>query len=150
MKRLIFNTNAVDLLISESLPLKWNKYWREILNKTSQLLLFEPLITEFFYKLSRNHGYITTQNKILQLKSLESMKFITIDDNLAISAGKVVNKYQKYKLSLVDSYILACGKKFAAKIITTDPGIKNASRDAKVSVDFIALKEIKENKSFGN
>lgn len=70
------------------------------------------------------------------------MRFIPVDDNLAISAGKMVYKYRKNSVSVVDSFILACGKKQGARIITTDPGIKNASKSEKVSVDFIPFKEI--------
>lgn len=142
MRKLIFDTNSIDLLIQETLPLKWKKYWQEIKNKTSQLLLFEILITEIFYKLSKNYGSLTMEHKILQLKSIENLRIIKIDDNFAILAGKMVNKYQKYGLSIVDSYIIACGKKFGGLIISTDPGIKKACKEEKVKNDFIPLKEI--------
>lgn len=142
MKKLIFDTNVIDLLIRESLPIKWKKYWHEIQNKTKQLLLFEILITEIFYKLSKKYGYKTIQTKILQLKSLQSLILIKIDDNLAISAGKFKNRYQKHNLSIVDSYILACSKKYNARIISTDPGIKKACKDEKVEIDFIPFKEV--------
>ena len=142
MRKLIFDTNSIDLLFQEKLPLKWKKYWQEIKNNTSKLLLFEILITEIFYKLSRTYGSSTMEHKILQLKSLESLKFIEIDDNFAILAGKMVIKYQKYGLSIVDSYIVACGKKFGGLIISTDPGIKKACKEEKVKNNFIPLKAI--------
>lgn len=142
MKKLIFDTNAVDLLISEKLPIKWKRYWNEIKKNHSRLLLLEPLITEFFYKLSRNYGEGITLHKIMQIKALKSSHFIDMDDNLAILAGKMVNKYQKHRLSVIDCYLLAGGKKNGARIITTDAGIKNASKKEKIQIDFIPFEDI--------
>ncbi len=142
MKNYIFDTNVFEFLINNQLPIKWNRYWQEIKNNAKNIILFEILITEIFYKLSKIYGFSSIESKIYQIKSLTSSIIAKINDNIALLAGKIRNKYQKNNLSIVDSYILAYSVHYHARIITTDSGIKKAGKDEKLEVDFIPFKEI--------
>ena len=142
MRKIIFDTTVFDLIYNDILPEKWRRYWQEIRNNNRELILFEILISEIFYRLSQEYGFEPIQNKIYQIKSLKSSKLIIIDDRIAISSGKIKNKYRG--LSIVDSFILALSNHLNAKIVTTDHGIRDASKGEKIKVDFLPWEEVRK------
>lgn len=130
-----------DLIYNDKLPEKWKRYWQEIKSNYRELILFEILISEIFYQLSKNYGFSQVRNKLLQIKSLKSTRLVKVDDRIALNTGKYKIKY--HDLSLVDSYILAFSKHYNAKIVTTDFNIKKACKKEKIKIDFLPLEEVK-------
>lgn len=92
--------------------------------------------------MSKIYGFSRIESKIYQIKSLTSSIIAKNNDNIALLAGKIRNKYQKNNLSIVDSYILTYSKHHYARIVTTDSGIKKAGKNEKLEVDYIPYKEI--------
>jgi len=88
MRNYLFDTGVFSLLFSEKLPEKWLRYWTEIRNGTKNLVLFEFLISELFYKNSLLHGFQKTTDRIMQIKSLGASRIVGIEDNEAFAVGK--------------------------------------------------------------
>jgi len=145
LKKILFDTTVFDLIYNDILPEKWRRYWQEIQNNNRELILFEILISEIFYRLSKEYGFEPIQNKIYQIKSLKSSKIVKINDRLALNAGKIKIKY--HNLSIVDSYILTLSNHFNARIVTTDHGIRDASKGERIQVDFLPWEEVRKLKT---
>ncbi len=125
-----------------SIPDKWRRQWEEAITGKKNLILFEPLIAEIFYRLALKIGETKANERILWLKSLPSTKIIEINNNLAIEAVKVYLKFRRYSLSLVDSFSAVIAKRRNAALFTTDTGIRNVCRRIGVSVSFLPKKAL--------
>lgn len=140
MKRCLLDTNAFSLLIYDHIPEKWSRIWREIRLGLRGLLLFEPLVSEMYYKNIPKLGKKGARDKVLWLKSLNKTELYSLDDNDAINAGAIRVDYSPYGLSLVDCFLLSVAKKHTALILTTDPSIRNVARKMKVEANFLPFK----------
>lgn len=139
MRNYLFDTNVFSLLFLDKIPEKWSRYWKEIREGSKKLIIFEMLISEILYKNSKKLGLEKTKDKILEIKSLRNSVIIPVDDNDAFSSGGYMLKLNKFGLSHVDSYILTLSKRCNARIVTTDPGLKNAGKNIGVEVDYLPL-----------
>ena len=139
MKQYLFDTNSVSLTFYNSLPEKWKRYWKEVRMGKCGLLLIEPLISEIYYKNIPKLGKKKSKDHIFWLKSLPQTKIHQLDDNDAIKAGDIKVQYSRYKLSLVDCFILSVAKDHNAVVFTTDYQMKYVSSKIKVNVNFLPL-----------
>jgi len=138
MKHYLFDTNALSLAFAEALPEKWVRPWKETRAGHRGLLLFEPLVSETYYKNIPRYGKKISKDRIFWLKSLPRSKMHQIDDNDAIRAGDIKVQFPG-NLSLVDCFLLAVAKTNNAKIFTTDYGVRDAARKMKIEVDYLPL-----------
>ncbi|MDO9537382.1 MAG: PIN domain-containing protein [Thermoplasmata archaeon] len=138
MKHYLFDTNAISLAFDNALPEKWVRPWKEVRMGNGRLLLFEPLVSETYYKNIPKYGKKASKDKIYWLKSLPKTKIHQIDDNDAINAGDIKVQYSR-KLSLVDCFLLAVAKANSAKVFTTDPSVRDTARDMNINIDYLPL-----------
>ena len=68
MKRYLFDTNAISLTFDNTLPDKWIRHWKEVKAGTGGLVLFEPLISETYYKNIPKHGKKRSKDNIYFFK----------------------------------------------------------------------------------
>ena len=141
MKKYLFDTNTISLWIDNSLPEKWIRPWKEIKMGYSNLLLFEQLISETYYKNIPKHGKKYCKDKILWLKGLPNKNIHIIDNKDAFNAGDIKIQY-KDKLSLVDCFVITIAKTNGAKVFTTDYFVRDIARKMKINVDYLPLKKI--------
>ena len=141
MKRYLFDTNAISLWFDNSLPEKWLRQWKEIKIGNSTLLLFEQLISEAYYKNIQKYGNKKSRDNIFFLKSFPNSYIYKIKDKDALSAGDIKVKNNKYKLSLVDCFLIAIARTNRAEIFTTDPSIRDVAKKMKISVNYFPLKK---------
>ena len=125
-------------MLSGKTPEKWKRPWHEIrfIHK-NKLILFEPLISEIFYQISKKIGFKKAKNKIEWIKTLPTSEIISLNDNIAITAGKYKISYNKYGISLVDCYSLTLALRKNATILTTDTGLKNSAKKLNIVTNFI-------------
>ena len=139
MKRYLFDTNSISLTFDNDLPEKWIRPWKEVKAGIGSLVLFEPLISETYYKNIPRHGKKISKDNIYFLKSLPKAKVHQLDDNDALNAGDIKIQYKQYGLSLVDCFLITVAKTNNAKIFTTDHGVREVARSMKVKVDYLPL-----------
>ena len=137
MKRYLFDTNSISLAFNNSLPKKWIRFWSEIRMGDSGLLLFEPLISEAYYKNIPKYGKKDCKDKIFRLKSLPKTEIHPLDDNDAIRAGDIKVQYPEYNLSLVDCFLLSVAKARGSKVFTTDHSVRDIAKKMNVNVDYL-------------
>ena len=142
MKKCIFDTNAVSLIFSKNVPEIWERYVKQVRKGERILLLFEPLISEIFYKNEPNFGISECKTRILQLKALPKVEFHTLTDTDAINAGEIKVRYKEYDLSLVDCYLLTVGKHRKSIILTTDHTVRDVGKKIDVEIIYHPLPEI--------
>lgn len=139
MKRYLFDTNSISLTFNNLLPEKWIRFWKEVRMGNCGLLLFEPLISETYYKNIPKYGKKTCKDYIIWLKSLPKTKIHQINDKDAINAGDIKVQFSKYGLSLVDCFLLSIAKLHRAMVFTTDHSIRDVAREMNVKVSFLPL-----------
>ena len=137
MKRYLFDTNSISLTFDNVLPEKWIRFWKEVRMGNSGLLLFEPLISETYYKNIPKYGKKACKDKIMWLKSLPKTKIHKLDNNDAIRAGDIKVQYSEYGLSLVDCFLLTVAKVHSAMVFTTDHDVRDVAREMNVKVSFL-------------
>lgn len=137
MKRYLFDTNSISLTFNDSLPEKWRRFWKEVRMGSKGLLLFEPLISEIYYKNIPKHGKQNCKNKIIWLKSLQKTEIHQLNDRDAINAGDLKIQFSRYDLSLVDCFLLSIAKANKAMIVTTDHSVREVARKLNVNVSFL-------------
>lgn len=136
MKKCLFDTYAVSLMLSGGLPEKWIRYANEVRKGERILLLFEPLISEIFYKNEPKFGISTCREKIYWLKSLPKVEIHKLTDTDALDAGEIKIRNSQYDLSLVDCYLLSIGKRRNSIILTTDHGVRDVGKKIGVEVNY--------------
>ncbi len=141
MKKCIFDTNAVSLMFSENLPEIWERYVKQVRKGERILLLFEPLISEIFYKNEPNFGFSICRDKIYQLKALPKVEIHRLTDTDAINAGQIKIRYLDYDLSLVDCYLLSIGKSRKCIILTTDHKVRDVGKKIDIEIIYHPLAE---------
>lgn len=139
MKTYLFDTSMISLILSDTLPEKWSRYWKEVRYGTKKTILFEGLVSEIFYKNAPRHDFQFMRKKLEWIKSLQASKIVNITDNDAFEAGEYMVNLCKFDLSLVDAYILTVARKNTARIITTDTNLKQASKTVRVECDYLPL-----------
>ncbi len=143
MKRYLFDTNSISLTFNNSIPEKWTRFWKEVRMGNKGLLLFEPLISEIYYKNTPKHGKKVCKDKIMWLKSLPKTRIYQLNDRDAINAGDFKVQFSKYGLSIVDCFLLCVAKAHGAMVFTTDPSVKNVARKLNIKVSFLPFPKIK-------
>lgn len=136
MKKILFDTYVVSLMLSGNLPEKWVRYANEIRKGERILLMFEPLISEIFYKNVPVFGISKCRDKIYWLKSLPKVEIHTLTDNDALDAGEIKVQQLQYGLSLVDCYLLSIGKRRNSIVLTTDHGVRDVGKKIGVEVKY--------------
>lgn len=139
MKRYLFDTNSISLAFDNTLPEKWARFWKEVRMGNSGLLLFEQLLSETYYKNISKYGKAACKDKIIWLKSLPKTEIYQLDDNNAISAGNIKVEFSKYRLSLVDCFLLSVAKVRGAMVLTTDRSVRDVAKKMNVNVNFLPL-----------
>ncbi len=142
MKKYLFDTNAISLTFNRNLPEKWIRPWKEVKAGTGGLVLFEPLISETYYKNIPKHGKKKSKDDIYLLKSLPKTKIHQLNDNDAMNAGDIKIQYKQYQLSLVDCFLITVARANNAKIFTTDHNLSNVARKMNVKVDYLPLAKL--------
>jgi len=135
MRGYLFDT-MVHMVACNSIPEKWRRQWKEATVGNKSLLLFEPLIAEIFYQLTRQKGESAAVNRILWLKGLPTITMVKLDDNIAMDAGRF-RRRREFNISLVDAFALAISKKKRAELFTTDHGIRDAGKKIGVNVNYL-------------
>jgi len=74
MNRYLFDTNSISLAFNGAIPEKWSRFWREIRMGNRGLLLFEPLVSEIYYKNILEYGKKPCKDKILKCKQIRITK----------------------------------------------------------------------------
>lgn len=136
MRKCLFDTNAVSLMLSDRIPEKWVRYSTGVREWKIVLLLSEPLISEIFYKNVSKFGHAECRKHILLLKSLSHVEIHSLTDSDAINAGEIKIRLSQYGLSLVDYYLLSIGRPHKSIILTTDHGVKDAGRKIGVEINY--------------
>jgi predicted nucleic acid-binding protein len=103
------------------------------------LLLFEPLISEIYYKNFPKQGKRACKDKILWLKSLPKKGVYSLKNRDAINAGEIKVRFLRYNLSLVDCFLLSVGMHCNATLLTTDHSVRDVARKMNIKVDFLPL-----------
>lgn len=134
----LFDCMALVWALQHELPDKWVRSWDEVAGRRRQLLLFEPLISEVYYQLSRRINSMNAKSSIIGLKSNPGVIIHPLDDNDAILAGQFKNTF--HGLSLVDCYNLALAQRHKAKIFSTDIQLREAAKSKGVMIDYIPFK----------
>ena len=137
MRGCLLDANAFSMLVYEGVPEKWERIWKDMRMGKTQLMLIEPLISEFYYKNIQRVGKKGSKDKIYHIKAWRNTQIINLDDNDAIMAGSFKVEYRKYSISLVDCFILAVCKRNRLKILTTDPGVRDVGKKLGVDVSFL-------------
>lgn len=78
MSTYLFDTNAFSIFISNNIPEKWQRYWKEVRFTKRRLILFESLISEVFYKNSEQYGFKAMKDKIGWIKTFPSSRIVKI------------------------------------------------------------------------
>lgn len=139
MKKYLFDTSSISLTFDNTLPEKWKRSWKEVKAGSGGLVLFEPLVSETYYKNIPKYGKKASKDNIYLLKSLPKTKIHQLDDNDALNAGDIKDQYYHYRLSLVDCFLITVAKANNAKIFTTDYSVRDVARKMKVKVDYLPL-----------
>ena len=141
MNGYLIDTNVLSWLLYENnIPEKLLKYWNQIQNKQSRLILIAPVVSEIFYKNAPNIGDEKTEYEIWKLVNSLNPKLYSLGYNDAIKAGAIKIKYsgrKKDELSLVDCFLLAVAKRYKTSIITTDHSIDNIGRNMNIDVRYL-------------
>ncbi len=140
MKKYLFDTNAISTILFGSAPEKWLRHWKDVKEGRGTLILFEPLISEIFYRNTPKLGKKACKDKILWLKSLPRAEIHQLGDNEAIDAGNIKIDFAKNNLSLVDCFLLSVGKRYSCKIFTTDHSVRDVARELRINVDYLPFK----------
>ena len=139
----LFDTSAYTHW--NDLPEKWLRYRREFEAGRSRLILFEALVFEAAAILARSPGgegaATTMLESILRSPMAEYRRFEPKDlIQAAFVGGRLKSRkgYPRPPLSLVDRLCLAHASELKARIVTTDPGLRDGARLLKIPVDWIA------------
>ncbi|MEW5761487.1 MAG: PIN domain-containing protein [Candidatus Thermoplasmatota archaeon] len=141
MRSYLFDTNAISLILSDALPEKWSRYWKEVKYGIKKVILFEGLVSEIFYKNAPEFGFRLMKKKLEWIKSLPKSDVVRITDEDAFQAGEYMVKLRNFGLSLIDAYILTLAQKNTAIIITSDIALKQASKIVGVECDYLPLRK---------
>ena len=139
MRKCLFDTNALSIIMRGTTPEKWSRIWREIRMGQRGLVLIEPVVSELYYKNISRFGKKNTRDLIYGFKSMPRAEIHELDDNDAINAGAIKIDYSSYGLSLVDCFLLAVGRRLRADVVTTDPSVREAGRKLGVKINFISF-----------
>ncbi len=139
MKRYLFDTSAISLMLEGNVPDKWKRFWIDVRTGRGRLILFEPLVSETYYKNVQVHGKKPSKRNVLWLKALPETTMVHLDDNHAIAAGDIKVEHSRFSLSLVDCFILAVAKSQSAKIITMDHSLRDVARKMRIGCSFLPL-----------
>lgn len=133
-----FDTGFLTLALTDSLPEKWARPWNEVRKQGKVCYIIEPVIMETYYQLMAKKGIDKENAKdiIMKIKSLESINIPVLDNNVSFRAGLY---HMRFKLSFVDSFILAIANKLKLKIYTTDGSLKIAAKNIKVLYDYLPI-----------
>ena len=137
MKRYLFDTSAISLLLDGNVPEKWQRPWADVRAGRGRLILFEPLLSETYYKNVQKHGKRAAKRRLLWLKALPESTVLPLDDNDAMAAGDIKVEQSSLSLSLVDCFALAVAKSHGAMVVTMDHSLRDVARRIGVRCSFI-------------
>ncbi|MFP5039558.1 PIN domain-containing protein [Parasediminibacterium sp. JCM 36343] len=104
-----FNAEEGGILVKEKLELASSK--------TIEIYIHKVTLLELFYDCLKRGGSVNVENILARLNKMPIVKVKTIDDDYIRKAA-----YFKanYRISFADSFVLALGNIYNAKIITSD------------------------------
>lgn len=137
MKRYLFDTSALSQLLYGPVPDKWARFWNDVRTGRGQLILFEPLVSEFNYKTMRKIGKKASKDKVLWFKSLPKSRVHHLDDNDAMASGDIKVEFSGFGLSLVDCYAISVARVLGATLVTMDHSMRDVAKKAKVNCSFL-------------
>jgi predicted nucleic acid-binding protein len=128
---------------SDAPPEKWERPFAEVRGGRAELLLFEPLVAEMVFQLSKRFGPERAKSEVRSWKSLPGTRLCELDDSWAFAAAAARLKHQNEDISYVDAFILDLARRERAKVLTTDCGLRDAARREKVDVSFLPWCELR-------
>jgi len=132
----------VHVTAVDRIPEKWQHRWDEVRGNRRTLLLFEPLVAEIVYHLTRRTDRTRAEARIRELKQLPAIHMDPLDDDLAFRAASLRLKHKIRDISYVDSFILAIAGRHNAEILTTDRGLRDAGRSEGITINFLPLEAL--------
>ena len=101
------------------------KYIDEVYSGRAKAFICEVNVAEFLYNYARIFGWDAALSRHNLLRN-SPIDIVSVDEDLTINAAKLKLKYYNV-LSLADCYLIALAKKNKAKVITTDPDVRNVN-----------------------
>jgi len=101
------------------------KYIDEVYSGRAKAFMCEVNVAEFLYNYARIFGWDAALSRHNLLRN-SPIDIVSVDEDLTINAAKLKLKYYNV-LSLADCYLIALAKKNKAKVITTDPDVRNVN-----------------------
>jgi predicted nucleic acid-binding protein len=132
----------VHVTAVDRIPEKWQHRWDEVKGNRRTLLLFEPLVAEIVYHLTRRTDRKRAEARIRELKQLPAIHMSRLDDDLAFRAASLRLKYETQSISYVDSFILAIARRHTAEVLTTDHGLRDAGRSEGMTMNFLPVEAL--------
>ena len=138
----LFDTGFLTPALTGSLPEKWTRPWNEIIKRGKAGYIIEPVIAETCYQLMTKKGINKemSKNHIMQIKSLDSMSILNLNDNDSFKASLYRTRFSKFSLSLVDCFILAAANRLKLKIYTTDELLKRVAMKINVLYNYLPIR----------
>ena len=137
MKRYLFDTNAISHILDEHPPEKWRRPWDDVRMGRGRLLLFEPNISEMYYKGIQKLGRRSSRDRMVWLKTLPRADVIRLRDKDAFAAGEIKVGRSGSSLSLVDCFALELAKSHGAMLLTMDHSVRDEAKRMGVRCSFI-------------
>ena len=137
----LFDTGFLALAFTASLPEKWIHLWNEIIKRGKAGHIIEPVIAETCYQLMIKKGMNKERSKnyILEMKSLDSINILNLDDNDSFKASLYRTRFSIFSLSLVDCFILATANRRKLKIYTTDEPLKRVAKKINILYNYVSI-----------
>ena len=130
----VFDTGAISQFFAGNQQI--NEIINQVRRKTSEALIAEPILSEFFYKVCQKEGLDIARLRVTSLIHSEPRLFsiVSLTEELVMEAGKT--KCQVRIISFADSITIAVAKLKKAHLVTTDGELRNIP-DLKVrKIDF--------------
>ena len=119
-------------------PEKWTLMWTDIRHGRRSLILVESIVAETYYQISKTDGEDEALDHVLWLKGLLRTRVVPVDDNLAMTAGRLRARYGgKHDLSLADCFALAAARHTGAQLVTTEHGLRDCARELRIDVSWL-------------
>jgi len=80
-----------------------------------------------------------SKNYILEMKSLDSINILNLDDNDSFKASLYRTRFSIFSLSLVDCFILATANRRKLKIYTTDEPLKRVAKKINILYNYVSI-----------
>jgi len=118
-KKIVFDAGIPALYFAGNKAVK--KYVDDMYRGLIEIYMCEVNLAEFIYNYARVFGWDAALVKQRIIR--DTINVVTVDEELTLEAAKLKLKYYNV-LSLADCYLIALAKRIKARVITTDPGVR--------------------------